>query len=282
MAQKVIEGDFNLQTYLKEINRYPLLTAAEEVQLAKRVRRGNMEARDKMTRSNLRLVVSIAKVYVRKGLPLADLIEEGNIGLIRAVEGFNPKMGCRFSTYATWWIRQAIRRSLTNKAKTIRVPAYMVEMIAKWKTAHTNLVDKLNREPTWGEIAHAMDISPRRAGTVKRAIRAGLSSSQTVSTDFLTSLNDMLEDIRTPPPYEEVLDASEREMIRQMLKAMDEREAQVLRLRYGLDSDRPHTLKEIGERLKITRERVRQIETQALLKLNAIMTEPAARAGRPS
>ena len=280
MVQKVIEGDFNLQTYLKEINRCPLLTAQEEVQLAKRIRRGNMEARDRMTRSNLRLVVSIAKVYVRKGLPLADLIEEGNIGLIRAVEGFNPKMGCRFSTYATWWIRQAIRRSLTNKAKTIRVPAYMVEMIAKWKTAHTNLMDKLNREPTWGEIAHAMDISPRRAGTVKRAIRAGLSSSQTVSTDFLTSLNDMLEDIKTPPPYEEVLDASEREMIRQMLKAMDEREAQVLRLRYGLDSDRPHTLKEIGERLKITRERVRQIETQALLKLNAIMTEPAARAGR--
>jgi len=280
LAQKVIEGDLNLQTYLKEINRYPLLTAQEEVQLAKRIRRGNMEARDRMTRSNLRLVVSIAKVYVRKGLPLADLIEEGNIGLIRAVEGFNPMMGCRFSTYATWWIRQAIRRSLTNKAKTIRVPAYMVEMIAKWKTAHTNLMDKLNREPTWGEIAHAMDISPRRAGTVKRAIRAGLSSSQTVSTDFLTSLNDMLEDIKTPPPYEEVLDASEREMIRQMLKAMDEREAQVLRLRYGLDSDRPHTLKEIGERLKITRERVRQIETQALLKLNAIMTEPASKAGR--
>ena len=280
MAQKVIEGDSNLQTYLKEINRYPLLTAQEEVQLAKRIRRGNMEARDRMTRSNLRLVVSIAKVYVRKGLPLADLIEEGNIGLIRAVEGFNPMMGCRFSTYATWWIRQAIRRGLTNKAKTIRVPAYMVEMIAKWKTAHTNLMDKLNREPTWGEIAHAMDISPRRAGTVKRAIRAGLSSSQTVSTDFLTSLNDMLEDIKTPPPYEEVLDASEREMIRQMLKAMDEREAQVLRLRYGLDSDRPHTLKEIGERLKITRERVRQIETQALLKLNAIMTEPASKAGR--
>ena len=280
MAQKVIEGDSNLQTYLKEINRYPLLTAQEEVQLAKRIRRGNKEARDKMTRSNLRLVVSIAKVYVRKGLPLADLIEEGNIGLIRAVEGFNPKMGCRFSTYATWWIRQAIRRSLTNKAKMIRVPAYMVEMIAKWKTAHINLVDKLNREPTWGEIAHAMDISPRRAGTVKRAIRAGLSSSQTVSTDFLTSLNDMLEDIKTPPPYEEVLDASEREMIQEMLKAMDEREAQVLRLRYGLDDDRPHTLKEIGERLDITRERVRQIETQALLKLNAIMTEPAARASR--
>jgi len=280
LAQKVIEGDSNLQTYLKEINRYPLLTAQEEVQLAKRIRRGNKEARDKMTRSNLRLVVSIAKVYVRKGLPLADLIEEGNIGLIRAVEGFNPKMGCRFSTYATWWIRQAIRRSLTNKAKMIRVPAYMVEMIAKWKTAHINLVDKLNREPTWGEIAQAMDISPRRAGTVKRAIRAGLSSSQTVSTDFLTSLNDMLEDIKTPPPYEEVLDASEREMIQEMLKAMDEREAQVLRLRYGLDDDRPHTLKEIGERLDITRERVRQIETQALLKLNAIMTEPAARAGR--
>ena len=274
MAQKVIEGDSNLQTYLKEINRYPLLIAEEEVRLARKIRRGDKEARDKMTRSNLRLVVSIAKVYVRKGLPLADLIEEGNIGLIRAVEGFNPRMGCRFSTYATWWIRQAIRRSLTNKAKTIRVPAYMVEMIAKWKTAHTNLMDRLNREPTWGEIAKVMDISPRRAGTVKRAIRAGLSSGQTVSTDFLTSLNDMLEDVRTPPPYEEVLDASEREMIQQMLKAMDEREARVLRLRYGLDDDRPHTLKEIGETLKITRERVRQIETQALLKLNEIMTEP--------
>jgi len=274
LAQKVIEGDSSLQTYLKEINRYPLLIAEEEVRLARKIRRGDKEARDKMTRSNLRLVVSIAKVYVRKGLPLADLIEEGNIGLIRAVEGFNPRMGCRFSTYATWWIRQAIRRSLTNKAKTIRVPAYMVEMIAKWKTAHTNLVDRLNREPTWGEIATAMDISPRRAGTVKRAIRAGLSSGQTVSTDFLTSLNDMLEDVKTPPPYEEVLDASEREMIQQMLKAMDEREARVLRLRYGLDDDRPHTLKEIGETLKITRERVRQIETQALLKLNEIMTEP--------
>jgi len=274
LAQKVIEGDLNLQTYLKEINRYTLLIAEEEVRLAKKVRRGDKEARDKMTRSNLRLVVSIAKVYVRKGLPLADLIEEGNIGLIRAVEGFNPRMGCRFSTYATWWIRQAIRRSLTNKAKTIRVPAYMVEMIAKWKTAHTNLVDRLNREPTWTELARAMDISPRRAGTVRRAITAGLSSGQTVSTDFLSSLNDMLEDVKTPPPYEEVLDASERDMIQQMLKAMDEREAQVLRLRYGLDDDRPHTLKEIGETLKITRERVRQIETQALLKLNEIMTEP--------
>ena len=275
MAQKVIEGDLNLQTYLKEINRYPLLIAEEEIRLARKIHRGDKEARDKMTRSNLRLVVSIAKAYVRKGLPLAEHIEEGNIGLIRAVEGFNPRMGCRFSTYATWWIRQAIRRSLTNKAKTIRVPAYMVEMIAKWKTAHTNLMDRLNREPTWGEIAKAMDISPRRAGTVKRAIRAGLSSGQTVSTDFLTSLNDMLEDVKTPPPYEEVLDASERDMIQQMLKAMDEREAQVLRLRYGLDDDRPHTLKEIGETLKITRERVRQIETQALLKLNEIMTESA-------
>ncbi len=272
MAQKVMEGDFTLQTYLKEINRYSLLTAEEEVKLAKRIRRGDRESRDKMIRANLRLVVSIAKSYVRKGLPLADLIEEGNLGLLRAVEGFNPRLGCRFSTYATWWIRQAIRRSLTNKAKTIRVPAYMVEMIAKWKTAHTNLVDKLNREPTWSEIAEVMEISPRRANAVKRALRAGISSSQTVSTDFLSSLNDMLEDVKTPPPYEEVLDSSEREMIQTMLKAMEVREAQVLRMRYGLDDDKPKTLKEIGETLGITRERVRQIEGQALQKLNEIMT----------
>ena len=237
------------------------------------MREGNQDARARMISSNLRLVVSIAKNYVNRGLPFTDLIAEGNIGLMKAVERFQPEADCRFSTYATWWIKQAIRRAITNTVKTVRIPAYMVETIAHWKQAASSLTAQLGRAPTVEEIAKEIDLSPDNATVIKRILSATITATQPVSLDMLCSLNDVIEDRATPRPDEQFFDEVERQHLHELLDCITPREAKVLRLRYGLDDDSRLTLEQIGDRLGLTRERIRQIENEALNKLHDYLTE---------
>jgi RNA polymerase primary sigma factor len=260
-----------LETYLREINETPLLTADQEKQLANRIKTGNHEARDQMVRANLRLVVNIAREYTGKGLALQDLIEEGNLGLLRAVEGFDPSMNTRFSTYASYWIKQSIKRALVNTAKTIRIPAYMVELLAKWRRASNRLQDQLGRTPTHEEIARSLELPPKKLGIVKKAILVHSATPQTDQDEQGWSLGEMLEDERTKPPDLEMIESDNLKHVFELLGKMDDREAKVLRMRFGLDDNEPRTLKEIGEALGLTRERVRQIESEALGKLAVSM-----------
>jgi RNA polymerase primary sigma factor len=266
MGERAI-SDQMLLTYLKQINRVPLLTAEEEKELSSLIRQtGDKDAREKMIRANLRLVVSIARNYLNRGLTFMDLIEEGNLGLLRAVEGFQPSQGYRFSTYASWWIKQAIRRALINKVKTIRIPAYMVELIAKAKSVEATLKTKVGRQPSIEEIAREMDLPREKIAMMRRAAgTAAQSTSQGAESSL--GLSEMLADERTPMPDEALFGEHERENIHRLLDSIDVREAKVLRMRYGLGGEEPKTLKEIGEILGLTRERVRQIENEALDKL---------------
>ena len=256
-----------LETYLREINETPLLSADQEKELAHRIRVGNRDARNQMVRANLRLVVNIAREYTNKGLALQDLIEEGNLGLLRAVEGFDPTMNTRFSTYASYWIKQSIKRALVNTAKTIRIPAYMVELLAKWRRASSRLQDQLGRTPTHEEIARSLELPPKKLGIVKKAILVHTATPQTDQDDAGWTLGEMLQDERTKPPDVEMIDADNLKHVVELLHKMDEREATVLKMRFGLDEQEPRTLKEIGVALGLTRERVRQIESEALQKL---------------
>ena len=260
-----------LETYLRDINEVSLLTAEEERQLARRIGVGDSEARDRMIRANLRLVVNIARGYTRKGLALQDLIEEGNLGLLRAVEGFDPEMMTRFSTYASYWIKQSIKRALINTAKPIRIPAYMVEIVSRWKSTAARLRDELDRHPLPEEIAKEMEIPDRKLGIIKKAVRAFMSTPHSEEDDSGWSLGEMLTDERTLPPDEEMLNADDIRAITDLLGKIDAREAKVLRMRFGLEDNEPKTLKEIGQKLGLTRERVRQIENEALRKMNGYM-----------
>ena len=271
-----IARDASLDTYLREINRVPLLTAEEEKSLSSSVRIGDMEAREQMIRANLRLVVSIAKNYMNRGLSFMDLIEEGNVGLLKAVERFNPAEECRFSTYATWWIKQSIRRALVNTSKTVRIPSYMVEIITKWKNASVELTYELGRQPAPREIADHLNIPPRQEHLIKRVLRANESGGQALSLDNLLDGKDALEDHRQRPPDEEVLDSSEVDRLQDLLDSLDDRQSHILKLRFGLGGREPMTLKEIGEIVGLTRERVRQIENEALRRLFRILRREEA------
>ncbi len=268
-----------LETYLREINEVPLLSAKEERDLARRIAEGDVAARDHMVRANLRLVVNIARGYIGKGLGLQDLIEEGNLGLLRAVEGFDPDVGTRFSTYASYWIKQSIKRALINSAKTIRIPAYMVELLSKWRRASARLTEELGRTPTQEEVGRILGLARKKLPIIKKAIQIYNSTPQSDQTDAGWSLGEMVMDERLKAPDEELLDHDVLSTALELLEGLDVREATVLRMRFGLADTQSHTLKEIGTELGLTRERVRQIETEALAKLADGLKDPKERLG---
>jgi len=265
------ESQSELGLYISQINEAPLLTAEEERWLGWAVVNDSCPAaRERLVRSNLRLVVAIAKRYMHRGLSLPDLIEEGNIGLIRAVEGYDPAQGARFSTYGSWWIKQSIKRALINAVQPIHIPAYMVDLIAKWKQASREIEDEIGRQPTAQELAERMKLPVRKVRIIRNAVRAHNSPTQAPldAQGESVSFGDMLPDERTGTPHEAALRREELRVVKRLLEAFDEREARILRMRYGLDGREPMTLKQIGEEVGLTRERVRQIEIAALRKLH--------------
>ena len=256
-----------IHMYLKEIGQVPLLTPDQEIDLARRVEQGDQEAKRKLEEANLRLVVSIAKHYTGHGMSLMDLIQEGSLGLIRAVEKYDYKKGFRFSTYATWWIRQSITRAIADQGRTIRIPVHMVENINKVNRSARDLVQKLGRDPTAEELSKETHMSVDRIREIQRISREPVSMETPVGDEEDSSLGDFIRDDTTPHPADEAARTMLREQIREILSDLTEREQQVLRLRYGLDDDRSRTLEEVGRQLNVTRERIRQIEAKALRKL---------------
>jgi len=261
-------ADDSVRLYLREIGKIPLLTAEEELALAQRVVAGDKDAKDKMAEANMRLVVSIAKRYVGRGLDLLDLIQEGNTGLLRAVEKFDPDKGFKFSTYATWWIRQAITRAIADQARTIRIPVHMVETINKLLRTQRRLTQELNREPTNDEIAKAMDLDVDKVEHIMK-IKQDISSldASIRDEDEDSILADFIEDEDTISPEDSATNQLLKEQVKSMLGALTEREQKILKLRFGLEDGKQHTLEEVGQEFSVTRERIRQIEAKALAKL---------------
>jgi len=261
-------SDDSVRLYLREIGKIPLLTAEEELALAKKVVSGDKRAKDAMAEANMRLVVSIAKRYVGRGLDLLDLIQEGNTGLLRAVEKFDPERGFKFSTYATWWIRQAITRAIADQARTIRIPVHMVETINKLLRTQRRLTQELNREPTNEEIAAAMEMDVDKVEHIMKIKQDISSLDASVRDDEEDSvLGDFIEDEDTKTPTESASEQLLKEQVKQILSTLTEREQKILRLRFGLDDGKSHTLEEVGQEFSVTRERIRQIEAKALAKL---------------
>lgn len=259
--------DDPVRMYLKEIGQIKLLSAEEEVELAKRVSEGDQEAKNKLTEANLRLVVSIAKKYSGRGLHILDLIQEGNTGLIRAVDKFDWTKGNKFSTYATWWIRQAITRAIADQARTIRVPVHMVEVINKATRCNRKLVQELGREPTVEEIAAELNLPVEKIIEANRTAADTLSLDTPVGDEEDTSIGSFVEDERTPGPADATSNALLAEALKEILDTLTEREADVLRMRFGMYDGRTHTLEEVGQIFGVTRERIRQIENKAIRKL---------------
>jgi RNA polymerase primary sigma factor len=260
----------SLQLFLKDIGKVRLLTAQEEVDLAKRIERGDLDAKQKMVESNLRLVVSIAKNYRNQGLPFLDLIQEGTLGLVRAAEKFDYRKGFKFSTYATWWIRQAIARALADKARTIRIPVHVVEKLNKIGRAERKLVTELGREPTADEIAEVTGIDPEEVDSIKRSAQAPVSLEKPVGDEEESEFGQFIADERAESPYERAAEILTKEALREALENLSYRERRVLELRYGLGGEHPRTLDEVGRTFNVTRERIRQIENQSLKKLQQL------------
>ncbi len=261
-------ADDSVRLYLREIGKIPLLTAEEELALAQKVVAGDKRAKDQMAEANMRLVVSIAKRYVGRGLDLLDLIQEGNTGLLRAVEKFDPDKGFKFSTYATWWIRQAITRAIADQARTIRIPVHMVETINKLLRTQRRLTQEMNREPTNEEIAKEMEMDVEKVEHIMKIKQDISSLDASVRDDEEDSvLGDFIEDEDTVTPEESATGQLLKEQVKGLLGSLSEREQKILRLRFGLEDGKNHTLEEVGQEFSVTRERIRQIEAKALAKL---------------
>ena len=256
-----------VRMYLKEIGKVPLLTAEEEIELAKRMENGDEDAKKRLAEANLRLVVSIAKRYVGRGMLFLDLIQEGNLGLIKAVEKFDYNKGFKFSTYATWWIRQAITRAIADQARTIRIPVHMVETINKLVRVSRQLLQELGREPTPEEIAERMEIPVERVREILKISQEPVSLETPIGEEEDSHLGDFIQDDNVPVPADAAAFTLLREQLKEVLGTLTEREQKVLRLRFGLDDGRARTLEEVGKEFNVTRERIRQIEAKALRKL---------------
>ena len=259
--------DDPVKMYLKDIGRVPLLSADDEIELARKMQEGDEEAKKKLSEANLRLVVSIAKRYVGRGMLFLDLIQEGNLGLMKAVEKFDYQKGFKFSTYATWWIRQAITRAIADQARTIRIPVHMVETINKLTRVSRLLTQKYGREPTPAEIAKEMNVSEERVREIQKIAQDPVSLETPIGEEEDSHLGDFIEDQTTVPPSDSVSTTMLKETLLSVLNSLTPREEEVLRLRYGVDDGRPRTLEEVGKEFNVTRERIRQIEAKALRKL---------------
>ena len=260
----------SLQLFLKDIGKVRLLTAQEEVELAKRIERGDLDAKQKMVESNLRLVVSIAKNYRNQGLPFLDLIQEGTLGLVRAAEKFDYRKGFKFSTYATWWIRQATARALADKARTIRIPVHIVEKLNQIGRAERKLMTGLGREPTVEEIGDVTGIEPEEVESIKRSAQTPISLQKPVGDEEESEFGQFIADEQAESPYERAVQLLTKEALDEALENLGYRERRVLELRYGLGGEHPRTLEEVGRTFNITRERIRQIEHQSLKKLQGL------------
>ncbi len=263
----------NIKSYIKEVRKIPLLTAKEEVDLSKRAQRGDKEARDHMIRANLRLVINIAKKYMYLGIPLMDLIEEGNVGLMKAVEKFNPNKGFRFSTYAAWWIKQSITRSVFDQSRTIRIPVYVNELLSKYKKANERLMGKLKRVPTDSEIARSMRMTSEKVCKIRGYINKTSSLDAPIDEEGGNEIIDLIEDKTTATPEKEIDQFFNKERLSGLLGIVNERERDVLDLRFGLQDGKIHTLADVSKKLNVSRERVRQIEENALKKLKKFVIE---------
>ena len=265
--ERAREGENGIKIYLREIGQIPLLTPKDEIKLATRIKRGDKAARDKMIKANLRLVVKIAHDYSNLGLPLLDLINEGNIGLMKAVERFDPKRGAKLSTYAAWWIKQSIKRALANQAKTIRLPVHLVDKISKMKRASLAFSETFGREPTDQELAELLDVSRAKVAQLRIISIRPASLDAPINDDESTEFSEIVGDENAATPFEMLREKMMRDEIRDVINSLDPREAQVLTLRFGLDGSKSKTLEEVGVKFKITRERIRQIQNTALTKL---------------
>lgn len=263
-----------LRTYLKEIKNIPLLTPEEEIELSKKVKKGNEQARKKMIQANLRLVINIAKRYMHLGIPLLDLIEEGNLGLMKAVDKFDYRRGYRFSTYAAWWIKQAITRSISEHGKLIRMPVYMNELMARWRKMKERLSQKLKRQPSDKEIAKKMKLSKEKMEQINFWLSSQTSSLEApIVGEDSSQVQDLIEDETAPSPDAQIKELLIKERIDNLLEKMSERERMVLDMRFGLADGRTHTLAEVANKIGVSRERVRQIEEEALKKLRRFVKE---------
>jgi RNA polymerase primary sigma factor len=261
------DSDTGFQLYLREIARFPLLTPADEIRLAKKIKRGDAVARALMVRSNLRLVVKIARDYSNYGLPLLDLISEGNIGLMKAVERFDPKKGGKLSTYAAWWIKQSIKRALANQSKTIRLPVHLVDKIAKMRRVSNQMTEELGREPSDDELAEEIGLSSAKVSALKSAAIRPTSLDQPIGDDDSTEFSEIVGDTEAQDPFEMLRDKDLRDEVGDLLDVLDERERRIINARFGLDGHKPKTLEEVGEKFGVTRERIRQLQNIALSKL---------------
>ena len=267
------DTDTGFQLYLRQIGEYPLITVEEEVVLAGRIKKGDQEARHKMVRSNLRLVVKIARDYSNFGLPLLDLISEGNIGLMKAVERFDPQKGGKLSTYAAWWIKQSIKRALANQSKTIRLPVHLVDKIAKLRRVSAQLTEELGREPTDQELAEEVGMAEAKVAALKSAAIRPTSLDQPISDDDSNALGDIIGDDQAFDPYEILRDKDLRDEVGDLLDVLDDRERKIINCRFGLDGQKTKTLEEVGVKFGVTRERIRQLQNIALRKLRRALSK---------